>query len=124
MYHDLSMDQDTIDAILRFRDSRGWKRFHSAKDLALSITLESAELLELFQWVDSDRAVEHDKEHMADELADILIYAVQFSDLLGFDLDEIVKRKLAKCDAKYPVARVRDCTDVYDLHRDKDGSAQ
>lgn len=109
------MKQETLEAVRTFRDERNWQRFHTAKDLAISISLEASELLELFQWVDSDEAVAHDKDEMADELADVLIYLVQFADLLGLDLDAVVMDKLRKNAEKYPVDAVRTCRDKYDL---------
>lgn len=109
------MKQETLDAIRTFRDERNWQRFHTAKDLAISLSLEASELLELFQWVDSEQAVAHDKANMADELADVLIYLVQFADLLGLDLDTIVQDKLRKNAKKYPVEKVKACKDKYDL---------
>ncbi len=109
------MKQETLDAVRTFRDERNWQRFHTAKDLAISISLEASELLELFQWVDSDEAVAHDKGEMADEFADVLIYLVQFADLLGLDIDAAVMEKLRKNAEKYPADTVKACRDKYDL---------
>ncbi len=109
------MKQETLDAIRVFRDERNWRRFHTAKDLAISISLEASELLELFQWVDSKEAVAHDKAEMADELADVLIYIVQFADLLDLDLDTVVMDKLRKAAVNYPVDAVKACRDKYNL---------
>jgi NTP pyrophosphatase (non-canonical NTP hydrolase) len=78
--------------------------------------LGGSELLELFQWVGSDEAIEHDRAAMADELADVLIYAVQFADLVGLDLDTIVAEKLSKTAEKYPARSVARCRDKYELH--------
>lgn len=89
--------------ILQFRDERNWQQFHNPKDLALSLSLEASELLELFQWKTSDEAVEKNLDKMKDELADILIYAILFADELKFDLEEIIVDKLKKNNEKYPV---------------------
>ena len=107
------MNQHTIDTIRTFRDERNWKQFHNPKDLAVSLSIEASELLELFQWKESDEAVAENTEAMADELADILVYCVQFADTLGFDLDGIIARKMEKNRERYPVALARDRKDTY-----------
>ena len=68
--------KELIDLINQFRDERNWRQFHNEKDLALSITLEASELLELFQWKSSEDVVESKRERLAEELADILIYSI------------------------------------------------
>lgn len=88
---------------LAFRDERNWKQFHDAKDLALSISLESSELLELFQWSNQDTEVVKNRAQMKEELADILIYAIYFADHIGADIPEIIAAKIAKNAKKYPV---------------------
>ncbi|MFJ7951299.1 nucleotide pyrophosphohydrolase [Lysinibacillus sp. NPDC096418] len=89
--------------ILQFRDERNWQQFHNPKDLALSLSLEASELLELFQWKSSEEAVEKNLDKMKDELADILIYSILFANELKFDLEEIIVDKLKKNNEKYPV---------------------
>lgn len=96
------MKKETIDKILEFRDSRDWKQYHSGKDLAISISLEASELLEIYQWSKEDVDRVDRKEHMQEELADILMYAVMFADYYGFDIDEIIESKLIKNLRKYP----------------------
>ena len=68
------MTQETINQVLKFRDDRNWKQFHNPKDLALSISLEAAELLEVFQWSGSDTVCEFKKDKIREELADVLNY--------------------------------------------------
>ncbi len=97
------MKDESIRKVLDFRDERDWKQFHNPKDLALSISLEASELLELFQWKDSDEAVSVNRDKMAEELADILSYVISFADVMDFDLDEILLAKLEKNAKKYPV---------------------
>lgn len=97
------LSADTVRAICAFRDDRNWRPFHNLKDLALSLNLEAAELLECFQWTGHEEDRPEEREHMAEELADVLIYAVLFADRAGFSLDEIVKRKLIKNLEKYPL---------------------
>ncbi len=96
------MKKETIDKILEFRDSRDWKQYHSGKDLAISISLEASELLEIYQWSKEDVDRVDRKEHMQEELADILMYAVMFADYYDFDIDEIIESKLIKNLKKYP----------------------
>lgn len=87
--------------ILAFRDARNWKQFHTPKDLAISISLEAAELLEVFQWSAEDMVVEEKKAQMKDELADVIIYCMMMTDALGVDVEEIVRDKMIKNGAKY-----------------------
>ena len=89
--------------INKFHDDHKWRQFHNAKDLALSISIESAELLELFQWTTSENAVENKYESIEEELADILIYSYTLAEKLGMDIDEIIEKKLVKNLKKYPV---------------------
>ena len=73
------------------------------KDLALSISLEASELLELFQWKESEAVVDNKRERIAEELADVLIYSYMMADNMDFDIDEIIEEKLKKNGEKYPV---------------------
>ncbi|MBA4537058.1 nucleotide pyrophosphohydrolase [Bacillus aquiflavi] len=91
--------------VVKFRDERDWRQFHNPKDLALSLSLEASELLELFQWKTSEEALEHHLESMKDELADILIYALLFSEETGIDVYKAVKEKLQKNNYNYPVEK-------------------
>lgn len=89
--------------INKFHDDHKWRQFHNAKDLALSISIESAELLELFQWTTAEKAVENKYESIEEEVADILIYSYTLAEKLGMDIDEIIEKKLVKNLKKYPV---------------------
>ena len=89
--------------INKFHDDHKWRQFHNAKDLALSISIESAELLELFQWITAEKAVENKYESIEEELADILIYSYTLAEKLGMGIDEIIEKKLVKNLKKYPV---------------------
>ncbi|MDT2668596.1 nucleotide pyrophosphohydrolase [Enterococcus dongliensis] len=95
---------DSMEKINQFRDERNWRQFHNEKDLALSICLEAAELLELFQWKDSAEA-RTQTERLKEELADVLIYSYMMADNLDFDIDEIISEKLKKNAIKYPVEK-------------------
>lgn len=99
------MRQETIDQVLKFRDDRNWKQFHNPKDLAISISLEAAELLEVFQWSADDVVCADKSEKIKEELADVIIYCTLMADTCGFDLDDIVRKKLQCNNEKYPVEK-------------------
>lgn len=107
------MTEETIHKILKFRDDRDWKQFHNPKDLAISISLESAELLEVFQWSGSDVNCEHKKEKIAEELADVVNYCVLMADACGLNLDEIVQNKIELNNKKYPVIKAKGKSNKY-----------
>ena len=107
------MKQETIDQVIKFRDERNWKQFHTPKDLAISISLEAAELLEVFQWSRDDVWCEEKMENMREELADVLIYGIMMADTCGMDLDEIIQEKIRKNSEKYPVEKARDHKEKY-----------
>lgn len=107
------MKQETIDQILMFRDDRDWKQFHNPKDLAISISLEAAELLEVFQWSAEDVTCSDKIEKIKEELADIVNYCVLMADTCGLDLDEIVQEKLKKNNEKYPVVKAKGSKEKY-----------
>lgn len=97
------MKQETIDMVLKFRDDRNWRQFHNPKDLAISISLEAAELLEVFQWSADDLVCEGKTEKIKEELADVINYCILMADACGLDLDEIVQAKVRRNSEKYPV---------------------
>ena len=103
------MKQETLDIIRKFTADRDWDQFHSPANLAKSIVIEAAELLECFQWSD-----EFDQEHVSEELADVLVYCVDLADKLGLDMDEIIQAKMKKNAAKYPVEKARGSAAKYD----------
>ncbi len=99
------MKKETIDAVLQFRDARNWKQFHNPKDLAISISLEAAELLEVFQWSAQDVNCEDKIDKIKEELADVMNYCILMADTCSLDLDEILMKKVKENDAKYPVEK-------------------
>ena len=99
------MDNRIIEEILKFRDERGWKQYHNPKDLAISLSLEVAELLENFQWSSSEEAVTKRMLSIKEELADVLIYSVLFAEAVGLDLDEIIMEKVSTNKKKYPIEK-------------------
>jgi len=103
------LNQEIIDLINKFREERDWNQYHNPKDLSLSLSLEAAELLENFQWLSSDEAIEKNKENIAEELADVFIYGIQLAEEMGFDIEEIIKEKVKKNGEKYSLKHfVRD----------------
>ena len=98
---------ETIQRVIQFRDNRDWKQFHTPKDLAISMSLEAAELLELFQWSGTDLECGDKRDKLREELADVLSYCILMADVCGLDLDEIMNEKVSKNEAKYPVEKAR-----------------
>lgn len=99
--------------ILQFRDERNWQQFHNPKDLALSLSLEASELLELFQWNTSEEAVEKNLDKMKDELADVLIYAILFANETNLDINQAIQEKIAKNRINYPKEKLFGKKDKY-----------
>lgn len=99
--------------IIAFRNARNWKQFHAPKNLAISIAVEAAELLELFQWVDdlpSDK-----RTAAAEEIADIYIYLTTLAHDLNISIDGAVRDKLAKNAVKYPVEKCYGRAEKYNV---------
>lgn len=97
------MKEKTIERIRKFTEDRDWDQFHSPANLAKSIVIEAAELLECFQWSDT----EYDLQHIKEELADVLVYSQNLLDKLELDADEIVNMKMKQNEAKYPVDKAK-----------------
>ena len=108
------MTQETIYQVLKFRDDRNWKQFHNPKDLAISISLEAAELLEVFQWSGSDTVCDSKKDKIKEELADVLNYCILMADVCRLDMDEIIQEKIKRNNEKYPVDKAKDSAKKYD----------
>jgi dCTP diphosphatase len=108
---------DAIAARLRgFRAERDWERFHTPRSLAVSVAIEAGELLEHFQWVSDAEVEEHVKERwdsIQEELADVAIYLVQLSDVLGIALGEAIEGKISLNESRYPAAAARGSSRKY-----------
>jgi NTP pyrophosphatase (non-canonical NTP hydrolase) len=107
---------DLTRRVREFRDARDWAQFHSVKNLASSVCIEAAELLEALQWVEGDDAEREAlgrRSEIAEELADVSIYLLLIADKLGIDLAEAIDHKLRKNAAKYPVERARGSSRKY-----------
>ena len=104
------MEKDEVLQQLRsFVAERDWKQFHTSENLAKSISIEAAELLELFQWGSNAN-----EGNIKDELADVLTYCILLADLYGLDPYELVIEKLEKTKEKYPVEKSKGKSDKYD----------
>ena len=103
------MNAQTIERIRKFTADRDWDKFHSPANLAKSISIEANELLECFQWSDTD----YDLQHVKEELADVLVYCRDLLDKLGLDEDEIVNMKMDQNEAKYPADKAKGKSDKY-----------
>ena len=106
-------------SVAAFAEERDWIQYHSLKNLAMSISIEAGELMELFQWSDnaaSNTLVGDAAARLAieDELADVLIYSLQFANRAEIDLSQAIKRKMAINADKYPVEKARGRSDKYD----------
>ncbi len=97
------MKEETIARIRKFTEDRDWDQFHTPANLAKSISIEANELLECFQWSDTD----YDLAHVKEELADVMVYCRNMLDRLELDEDEIINAKMDKNEAKYPVEKAR-----------------
>ena len=99
------ISKETVEQVLKFRDDRNWKQFHNPQDLAISISLEAAELLEIFQWSGADTICEEKKDKIREELADVLNYCILMADACEVDMDEIIQEKIKRNNEKYPVEK-------------------
>ena len=103
--------------IKKFRDERDWKQFHNHKDMALSLVLEAAEVLEHFQWKSQNEVEKHgaaSKDEIAEELADVAMYLFELADNLGINLSDAVEQKLNKNAKKYPIEKAKGKHTKYD----------
>ena len=96
------------DKILRFAEDRDWLQFNTPENLAKSISIEAGELLECFQWNN-----EYDKQHVCEELADVMNYCILMANKLGVDMEEILLMKLEQNKKKYPVEKCKASSKKY-----------
>ena len=94
----------------KFVTERDWRQFHTPSNLAKSISIEASELLECFQWSDTD----YDLEHVKQELADVLNYCIQMSQVLNLDIVDILNAKMDKTEKKYPLEKSKGVSTKYD----------
>ncbi|RKY87515.1 nucleotide pyrophosphohydrolase [Candidatus Bathyarchaeota archaeon] len=101
---------ELVRRIINFRDARDWKQFHNPKDVAVSLCLEAAELLEHFQWKNKDEIeeyVKNNKEEIGEELADLLYWVLLMSHDLEINILDALDKKILKNEAKYPVEKAK-----------------
>lgn len=96
-----------IEALRAFRDARDWGQFHDPKNLAVALSVEAAELNEVFLWMTTEASAEADLGRVKEELADVLAYALLLADTFKLDPEEIVLQKIRKNEEKYPVEKSR-----------------
>lgn len=99
-----------IRQIVAFCEARDWKQFHNPKDLAISLSLESSEVLELFQWKSKeeiDKFIKSNKKDISEELSDVFYWVLLMSHYMNIDILDALKKKMVKNERKYPVAKAK-----------------
>ena len=109
----MQISKETVNKVLKFRDDRDWKQFHDSKDLAISISLEASELLEIFQWSRDDVYCLDKIDKIKEELADVVNYCILMADACNLDLDKIITDKIKLNAAKYPVDKAKGTSTKY-----------
>jgi NTP pyrophosphatase (non-canonical NTP hydrolase) len=102
-----------ITELQKFRDARHWEQFHNSKDLALAISIEAAELNELFLWKSVEESEKVDKNKLKEELADVFAFSLLLAGKHGFDVKEMVLEKIKKNNEKYPVEKAKGTAKKY-----------
>jgi NTP pyrophosphatase (non-canonical NTP hydrolase) len=102
-----------IDELQKFRDARHWDQFHNSKDLALAISIEAAELNEIFLWKTTEESELVDRDKLKEELADVFAFSLLLAGKHGFDVKEIVLEKIRKNGEKYPVEKSKGTAKKY-----------
>jgi NTP pyrophosphatase (non-canonical NTP hydrolase) len=105
---------EIIEALIRFRNERDWAQFHDSKNLATAISIEAAELNELFLWKDVKDSEEVNRERIKEELADVFSFALLLAHKHNLDVKEIILEKIKKNAEKYPVDKARGTAKKYD----------
>jgi NTP pyrophosphatase (non-canonical NTP hydrolase) len=105
--------QELIDLLVQFRDERDWEQFHDSKNLALALSIEAAELNELFLWKKDSDSKNIDRERLKEELADVFAYALMLAERNDLSVSDIVKQKIQKNAEKYPVEECRGSSAKY-----------
>ncbi|MHA2297148.1 MAG: nucleotide pyrophosphohydrolase [Candidatus Hodarchaeales archaeon] len=100
------------DLVQEFVDNRDWRKFHSPKNLSMSISIEAAELMELFQWLTVEESVKASKkpvvlDKIREEIADVMIYCFNFANVTGIDLTTCIIEKITRNEQKYPITKYK-----------------
>lgn len=106
--------QQVIEALLQFRDDRDWAQFHDSKNLALAISIEAAELNELFLWKNDSNSEVVKLEKLKEELADILSFSLLLAEKHQLNIFDIVLEKIQKNNEKYPIEKAKGTAKKYD----------
>jgi dCTP diphosphatase len=104
------------DKLIKFAKEREWEQFHSPKNLAMALSVESSELVEIFQWLteeQSKRLPEDKMKDVRDEIADIFVYIVRMCTILDIDINDAVESKMKHNAEKYPVDKARGSAKKY-----------
>ena len=108
----MSEFKELHDLLVQFRDERDWEQFHDSKNLALALSIEAAELNELF--LEKDRDAERvDRQRLREELADVFAYAIMLAGRHGLDVSQIVREKVEANALKYPVEKAKGSSSKY-----------
>ena len=111
------MKNDRLEEITKdiktFYKDRDWAQFHDPKNLAISLNLEASEVLELFQWTQNNEIKEGKKEHLADELSDVLVYLIALYEHFDIDIMEAFKKKMKENEEKYPIEKSKGVSTKY-----------
>jgi len=99
----ITVIQELKQLVVDFVEARDWIQFHTPKNLSMSIAIEAAELMELFQWFDGLRLEKEHLDRVREELADVVIYCLSMANATGIDLSDAVRNKVKDNENKYPV---------------------
>ncbi len=116
---DKTLIDDLQKRLREFAAERDWEQFHTPKNLAMALTVEAGELQEIFQWLTTEQSQQLDdkqRQHTAEELADVLLYLCRLADVLGIDLADAAYAKLVRNAEKYPAGQVRGKSEKYDKY--------
>lgn len=105
--------EEIISELIKFRNERDWAQFHDSKNLAVALSIEAAELNELFLWKNSEESENTDKEKIKEELADIFAFAFLIAEKHGFDVKKIVLDKIKLNKEKYPIEKAKGSAKKY-----------
>jgi NTP pyrophosphatase (non-canonical NTP hydrolase) len=105
--------QDLKNKVDLFVSERNWQTFHDPKNLAISLQLESSEVLELFQWTKDNQIKDGKNEELKDELADVLYWLIMLSNHYDIDLIDALDKKMKKNEEKYPIEKAKGKSDKY-----------
>ncbi|MGJ1360833.1 nucleotide pyrophosphohydrolase [Sphingobacterium spiritivorum] len=105
------INKSTIEKLLKFSDERDWEQFHNSKDLALALSIEASELLEIFLWKKNE---DFDIAKLEEELADVFMYGLLLANKNNININTIILKKLQRNNEKYPVEKAKGKSNKYD----------